>query len=51
MFSVTINKTIQSMENELDQLFQQIGKLQVELDWLKKRLAISIEHSGEGRLG
>jgi len=29
-------KTIKTMENERDLLFQQIGKLQVELDWLKK---------------
>lgn len=29
-------KTIKAMENERDRLFQQIGKLQVELDWLKK---------------
>lgn len=29
-------KTIKAMENERDLLFQQIGKLQVELDWLKK---------------
>jgi len=38
------------MENELDQLFQQIGKLQVELDWLKKRLAIFYEHCREALL-
>ena len=30
-------KTIHSMELERDRLFQQIGKLQVELDWLKKK--------------
>lgn len=30
-------KTIQSMQQERDRLFQQIGKLQVELDWLKKK--------------
>jgi len=29
-------KSIKAMENERDRLFQQIGKLQVELDWLKK---------------
>ncbi len=30
------SKIIQTMENERDRLFQQIGKLQVELEWLKK---------------
>ena len=30
------DKTIQDMESERDHLFQQIGKLQVEVDWLKK---------------
>lgn len=29
-------KALKAMENERDRLFQQIGKLQVELDWLKK---------------
>ncbi len=28
--------TIKGMESERDHLFQQIGKLQVEVDWLKK---------------
>ena len=28
--------TIKAMEAERDRLYQQIGKLQVELDWLKK---------------
>ncbi len=30
-------KTIQSMEQEQDRLFQHIGKLQMELGWLKKK--------------
>ncbi len=30
------SKTIKAMEDERDKLFQQIGRLQVELDWLKK---------------
>lgn len=30
------DKTISEMEAERDRLFQQIGKLQVEVDWLKK---------------
>ena len=30
--------TIQDMESERDHLFQQIGKLQVEVDWLKKNI-------------
>jgi len=29
-------KTLKAMEKERERLFQQIGKLQVELDWLKK---------------
>jgi transposase len=29
-------KTLKDMEAERDQLFRQIGKLQVEVDWLKK---------------
>jgi transposase len=29
-------KAIRAMESERDRLFQQIGKLQVEVDWLKK---------------
>ena len=29
-------KTIKNLELERDRLYQQIGKLQVELDWLKK---------------
>ncbi len=32
------DKTIQNMESERDHLFQQIGKLQVEVDWLKKNI-------------
>ena len=37
VFGKNQEKTIQTMEQERDQLFQQIGKLQVELDWLKKK--------------
>lgn len=29
-------KTLKDMEAERDQLYRQIGKLQVEVDWLKK---------------
>ena len=36
IFSGKQNKTIKAMEAERDRLYQQIGKLQVELDWLKK---------------
>jgi len=36
IFGDNQSKTIQTMEKERDLLFQQIGKLQVELDWLKK---------------
>ncbi len=36
IFGNNQSKTIQTMEKERDLLFQQIGKLQVELDWLKK---------------
>lgn len=37
VFGDNQTKTIQSMEQERDRLFQQIGQLQVELDWLKKK--------------
>lgn len=30
------DQTIKGMESERDKLYQQIGKLQVEVDWLKK---------------
>ncbi len=36
IFSGKQGKTIKAMEAERDRLYQQIGKLQVELDWLKK---------------
>jgi transposase len=36
VFGGNQDKTIKEMEVERDRLFQQIGKLQVELDWLKK---------------
>jgi transposase len=34
------DSTIKEMESERDHLFQQIGKLQVEVDWLKKTQSI-----------
>jgi len=40
IFGNNQNKTIQTMEKERDLLFQQIGKLQVELDWLKKNTGL-----------
>jgi len=36
IFGGSQSKTIKALEAERDRLFQQIGKLQVELDWLKK---------------
>ncbi len=36
VFGKSQAKTTQTMEHNRDLLFQQIGKLQVELDWLKK---------------
>lgn len=36
VFGAKHAKTIKAMESERDRLYQQIGKLQVELDWLKK---------------
>ncbi len=36
VFGSKKEKTINEMESERDHLFQQIGKLQVEVDWLKK---------------
>lgn len=36
VFGSKKDTTIKGMESERDLLFQQIGKLQVEVDWLKK---------------
>ena len=36
VFGSKKEKTINEMESERDHLFQQIGKLQVQVDWLKK---------------
>jgi len=36
IFGDSHTKALRGMEVERDQLFQQIGKLQVEVDWLKK---------------
>ncbi len=36
VFGSKKDRTIEGMEAERDVLFQQIGKLQVEVDWLKK---------------
>lgn len=36
LFGNSQAKTVEAMEAERDLLYRQIGKLQVELDWLKK---------------
>ena len=40
IFSVKKEKREQSVEEEKDVLYQQIGKLQVEVDWLKKKTGL-----------
>ncbi len=40
IFAGKQGKTIKNMEKERDKLYQKIGQLQVELDWLKKLLGI-----------
>ncbi len=35
-------KTVKDIEAEKDRLYQQIGKLQVEVDWLKKNIGILV---------
>ena len=47
VFGNNNGKTMQAMENERDRLFQQIGKLQVELDWLKKIPVTSHKFQGK----
>jgi len=37
IFGDTSAKALRSIEAERDRLYQQIGKLQVEVDWLKKK--------------
>ena len=38
IFSLRRNQDIQEQQALTDQLYQQIGQLKVELDWLKKKL-------------
>ena len=38
IFGGSQKNVIQNMETERDRLYQQIGKLQVELDWLKNKV-------------
>ena len=40
IFSGKKEKREQSVEQEKDMLYQQIGKLQVEVDWLKKKTGL-----------
>ncbi len=37
IFSKKVKRQEESFDDERDRLFQQVGKLQVELDWLKKK--------------
>jgi len=43
VFGNTQSKREKEIENERDRLYQQIGKLQVEVDWLKKTPDICYE--------
>ncbi len=40
IFSLRRNKDLQKQQALTDQLYQQIGQLKVELDWLKKKSGI-----------
>ena len=40
IFSRRRNKDIQEQQALTDQLYQQIGQLKVELDWLKKKMSL-----------
>lgn len=42
VFSRGQDRTASEHEAERDRLYQQIGKLQVEVDWLKKKTALSV---------
>ncbi len=46
VFSSTKKTPVQDWEKEKETLFAQIGKLQMELEWLKKKYAILTEKSG-----
>jgi len=37
IFSKKVKRQEESFDDERDRLYQQVGKLQVELDWLKKK--------------
>jgi transposase-like protein len=39
----TINQQLETKDQLIDELYKQIGHLKVSLDWLKKKLGISIE--------
>ena len=40
IFSLRRNQSFQEQQALTDQLYQQIGRLKVELDWLKKKLGL-----------
>ena len=40
IFSLRRNQDLQEQQALTDQLYQQIGQLKVELDWLKKKLGL-----------
>jgi transposase len=50
VFGRTVAREAAEREDERDRLYQQIGRLQVELDWLKKRSDSSVERGREACL-
>ena len=44
------DKGAQKKEVEYERLYQKIGQLQIEVDWLKKRQAIWDERIGESQM-
>lgn len=47
IFSRGKDRVVEQHEVERDRLYRKVGQLQVEVDWLKKALDISIDGGGE----
>lgn len=46
LFEMPNNKELEGKEELIEELYKEIGKLKVELDWLKKKLGIN--NTGKG---
>jgi len=49
-FTGVKDKDAEKKEVECDRLYQKVGQLQIEVDWLKKRPAIWDERHGESQM-